>query len=150
MEADIRKYRPEAKPPQDEFWKALGLPAGRLQLHAAVKEGVPYSVYTRLAAASGLERRELARYVGISSATLRRRAKAGRFRLDEGDRLYRFAVVFKSAVELFEGDRERARGWILNPVHGLGERRPVEMVTTTVGTKAVLDLVGRPEHGVFP
>jgi putative toxin-antitoxin system antitoxin component (TIGR02293 family) len=138
------------KPPQDEFWKALGLPSGRLALHEAVKEGVPYTAYTKLAAASGLESRELARYVAISSATLRRRANAGRFKLDEGDRLYRFAAVFKSAIELFEGDRERARHWIFNPVHGLGGRRPVEMVTTTVGTKAVLDLVGQLEHGVFP
>jgi putative toxin-antitoxin system antitoxin component (TIGR02293 family) len=115
-----------------------------------VKEGVPYTVYTRLAAASGLESRELARYVAISSATLRRRANAGRFTLEEGDRLYRFALVFKSALELCEGDRERARNWILYPVQGLGGRRPVEMVTTTVGSKAVLDLVGRLEHGVFP
>jgi putative toxin-antitoxin system antitoxin component (TIGR02293 family) len=150
VEAGIIEYRPEAKPPQDNFWKALGLPSGRLELHAAVKEGVPYTVYTKLAAASGLENRELARYVDISSATLRRRAKAGRFRLDEGDRLYRFAAVFKIAVELFEGDRERARRWILNPAQSLGGRRPVEMVTTTVGTKAVLDLVGQLEHGVFP
>jgi putative toxin-antitoxin system antitoxin component (TIGR02293 family) len=114
-----------------------------------VKEGVPYTVYTKLAAASGLESRELARYVAISSATLRRRANAGRFRLDEGDRLYRFAVVFKSAIELCEGDQDLARRWILNPVRGLNGRRPVEMVTTTVGTKAVLDLVGQLEHGVF-
>jgi len=115
-----------------------------------VKEGVPYTVYTKLAAASALESKELAQYVVLSSATLRRRAKAGRFKLDESERLYRFAVVFKSAVELFEGDRERARHWILNPVQGLEGRRPVEMVTTTVGTKAVLDLVGRLENGVFP
>jgi putative toxin-antitoxin system antitoxin component (TIGR02293 family) len=61
-------------------------------------------------------------------------------------------VVFKSAVELFEGegDRERARHWTLNPAQSLGGRRPVEMVTTTVGTKAVLDLIGQLEHGVFP
>ena len=149
MEAVISEYRPEAKPPQDEFWKALGLPSHRLELHEAVKEGVPYTVYLKLAAASGLESRELARYVAISTATLRRRAKAGRFKLDEGDRLYRFAVVFKSAVELFEGDRERARRWILKPVRALGGRRPVGMVATTVGTKAVLDLIGQLEHGVF-
>ena len=128
----------------------MGLPSRRLELHEAVKEGIPYTVYTKLAAVSGLEIKELARYVVISSATLKRRAKAGRFTLDEGDRLYRFAVVFRSAVALFEGDPERARRWILNPVCALGGRRPVEMVATTVGTKAVLDLVGRLEHGLFP
>ena len=150
MESGTREYRPETKPPQDDFWKALGLPSRRLELHEAVKEGIPYTVYTKLAAVSGLEIKVLARYVVISSPTLRRRAQAGRFTLDEGDRLYRFAVVFKSTVALFEGDRERARRWILNPVRALGGRRPVEMVATTAGTKAVLDLVGRLEHGVLP
>ena len=85
----------------------------------------------------------------ISPATLQRRAQAGRFKQDEGDRLYRFAKVFKSAVDLFEGNRERAKRWLLNPVRGLGNRRPVEMVATTAGAEAVLNLIGRLEHGVF-
>jgi len=32
VEAGIGEYRPEAKPPQDEFWQALGLPSRRLAL----------------------------------------------------------------------------------------------------------------------
>ncbi|MHC9037670.1 antitoxin Xre/MbcA/ParS toxin-binding domain-containing protein [Cobetia marina] len=34
-------------------------------------------------------------------------------------------------------------------MRGLGGRRPVEMVATTAGAEAVLDLIGRLEHGVF-
>ncbi len=71
------------------------------------------------------------------------------FKRDEGDRLYRFAEVYKNAVDLFEGDRQRANTWLLNPVRGLGGQRPVEMIATTAGAEAVLDLIGRLEHGVF-
>ena len=148
MEAAIKEYRPQAKP-QKDFWRGLGLPSRGPQLHEALEKGVPYKVYTKLAAVAGLESQELARYVVISPATLQRRAQAGRFKQDEGDRLYRFAKVYKSAVDLFEGNRERAKRWLLNPVRGLGNRRPVEMVATTAGAEAVLNLIGRLEHGVF-
>ena len=111
--------------------------------------GLNFTVYKKLVAASGLEHKELARYVAIPPATLQRRAKAGQFNVDESDRLYRFAEVLNAASELFEGDNERARQWLLNPVRGLGGRRPLEMIATSAETEAVLDLIGRLEHGVF-
>ncbi|MBZ5876663.1 type II RES/Xre toxin-antitoxin system antitoxin [Chromohalobacter israelensis] len=149
MSSTIKEYRPKAVDRKEGFWQTLGLPSRGPKLHEALSEGVPYEVYTNLAAISGLESQELARYVVISSATLQRRAKAGHFKRDEGDRLYRFAEVYKSAVDLFEGDRQRANTWLLNPVRGLGGQRPVEMIATTAGAEAVLDLIGRLEHGVF-
>lgn len=149
MEAAIKEYRPKVKRRKDDFWKALGLPPRGAKLHEALSEGVSYKVYTKLTETSGLESKELARYVVIPPATLKRRADTGYFKPAEGDRLYRFAEVYKSAVDLFEGDKAKAREWLLSPVRGLGGRRPVEMVATTAGAEAVLDLIGRLEHGVF-
>jgi len=149
MQGAIKEYRPKAVDRKEGFWQTLGLPSRGPTLHEALSEGIPYKVFTTLAAASGLESKELARYVAISPASLQRRAKAGHFKRDEGDRLYRFAEVYKSAVDLFEGDQKRANTWLLNPVRGLGGQRPVEMIATTAGAEAVLDLIGRLEHGVF-
>ncbi|WP_280564168.1 antitoxin Xre/MbcA/ParS toxin-binding domain-containing protein [Chromohalobacter sp. 48-RD10] len=149
MQTDIKAYRPKAAARKEDFWKSLGLPSRGPKLHEALSEGIPYQVYTKLASVSGLENKELARYVVIPPATLQRRAKAGRFSVDEGDRLYRFAEVYKSAIDLFEGDKEQASKWLLHPVRGLGGKRPVEMIATTAGAEAVLDLIGRLEHGVF-
>lgn len=132
-----------------DFWQAVGIPARGAELHEALQGGVDYTVYTQLALIAGLEHQELASFVRIPRATLRRRAKAGRFKIDESDRLYRFAVVLKAATDLFEGDYERARHWLINPVRGLGDRRPVDMIETSAGLNAVLDLIGRLEHGVF-
>lgn len=132
-----------------DFWEAIGIPPRGANLYRALREGVPYGVYKQLASAAGLEHQELARYLVIPPATLRRRSKSGRFKIDESDRLYRFAEILKSATDLFEGDRERARQWLISPVRGLGGRRPVEMLATSAETEAVLDLIGRLEHGVF-
>lgn len=149
MHATSKEYRPKATDRKDDFWKRLGLPSRGPKLHEALREGISFTVYTKLASASGLENKELARYVVIPPATLQRRAKAGRFNVEEGDRLYRFAEVYKSAIDLFEGDEERASQWLLHPVRGLGGKRPVEMIATTAGAEAVLDLIGRLEHGVI-
>lgn len=149
MHAGIKEYQPEKSKQESDFWERLGLPSRGSSLHETLTEGVPYEVYSKLASVSGLESQELARYVVIPRATLQRRAKAGRFSVDEGDRLYRFAEVYKSALDLFEGDKERASRWLLHPVRGLGGSRPVEMIATSAGAQAVLDLIGRLEHGVF-
>ncbi|MFH1804448.1 MAG: antitoxin Xre/MbcA/ParS toxin-binding domain-containing protein [Pseudomonadota bacterium] len=131
------------------FWKSVGIPPRGPELHAALQKGIPYATYGKLASAAGLDRKELAKYVIIPMATLQRRAKLGRFKVDESDKLYRFAEVLKAATDLFEGDKAQARHWLLSPVYGLGGVLPVEMIATSAGTNAVLDLIGRLEHGVL-
>ena len=148
MVVDLSEYRaPQERNPG--FWKTVGIPARGARLHEALREGVSYVVYKQLVSVAGLEHQELARDLVIPPATLRRRAKAGKFKVEEGDRLYRFAEVLKAAIDLFEGDRERAVHWLSNPVRGLGDRRPVDMLATSAEVEAVLDLIGRLEHGVF-
>jgi putative toxin-antitoxin system antitoxin component (TIGR02293 family) len=145
----VREYQVAETVVPSSFWEQVGIPSRGSQLHQALLKGIPYSVFKKLALIAGLEHKELARYVVIPQATLHRRAKQGRFKVDESDRLYRFAEIFKAATDLFEGDKNRAHQWLLNPVRGLGGRRPVEMLTTSAEVEAVLDLIGRLEHGVF-
>lgn len=149
MDSVIKEYRPKVSDRKGDLWQTLGLPRRGPQLHEALRKGVAYEVFTRLASITGMEKQELAHYVAISPATLQRRAKAGHFTVDEGDRLYRFAEVYHCAIDLFEGDTQQANKWLQSPVRGLGDQRPVGMVATTAGATAVLDLIGRLEHGVF-
>lgn len=149
MPTQIKEFHVPKSAQTGDFWLSVGLPSRGANLHEVLHNGIPFHVYTKLVAASGLESKELAKYLVIPPATLQRRAKAGRFKVDEGDRLYRFAEVYKCAIDLFEGDKEQARKWLLNPVRGLGGRRPADMISTSAGAEAVLDLIGRLEHGVF-
>ncbi|NRD74083.1 DUF2384 domain-containing protein [Shewanella sp. VB17] len=131
------------------FWQLVGLPARGTRLYTALHNGLPFEIYAKLAHISGLEKSELANATVIASATLQRRAKAGKFNKDESDRLYRFAEVYKSALDLFEGHAKDASTWLKSPVRGLGGKRPIEMLSTSAETEAVLNLIGRLEHGVF-
>jgi putative toxin-antitoxin system antitoxin component (TIGR02293 family) len=131
------------------FWQQVGFPSRGIRLYQALHDGLPFDVYSKLAKISGLEKAELAKATVIPSATLQRRAKAGKFNRDESDRLYRFAEVYKTTLDLFEGDYGAATQWLTNPVRGLGEQRPIDMLATGAETEAVLNLIGRLEHGVF-
>ncbi|OLO08373.1 antitoxin [Salinicola sp. MH3R3-1] len=147
MDSHFTQYQPP-KAPAAGFWQQIGLPARGRRLHEVLHEGLEYRVYPRLAQMSGIEQKALAGYVAIPSATLNRRAKSGRFKMAESDRLYRFAELFKATLDLFEGDADGARAWLLDPNIGLGGRRPVEMSATSAEYQTVLNLIGRLEHGV--
>ncbi|MGI9286851.1 MAG: type II RES/Xre toxin-antitoxin system antitoxin [Pseudomonadales bacterium] len=130
------------------YWQQVGLPPRGAKLHDAITEGVPYSVYKKLAKLTGIDQKALAVIVSIPPATLQRRAKSGRFTREESDRLFRLAELYKAATDLFEGDQDGARQWLHEPVRGLGGRRPVDMLNTSVEARAVMELIGRLEHGV--
>jgi putative toxin-antitoxin system antitoxin component (TIGR02293 family) len=107
-----------------------------------------YAAFERLKNHLGVTSQELADAALITHRTLARRKKAGRFGADESDRLVRLSRVFARAIELFEGDVEGARSWLMRPVLGLGNAIPFEMARTEVGAREVERLIHQLEHGV--
>lgn len=67
---------------------------------------------------------------------------------DELNRVLRISRIFGLAVELFEGNVNRAKRWFLSPQIGLGEKTPFEFAATgESGAQEVERLIGRLEHG---
>ncbi len=59
-----------------------------------------------------------------------------------------FDKVFQAALALC-GNEEAVNHWLKQPVRGLGNKRPIDMLSTAEDTMVVLNLIGRLEHGVF-
>ena len=125
--------------------KATSLPA----LLREVEKGLPYRAYERFADALGATSDDLLKLIGIPRRTLVRRKAEGRFSPEESDRLLRAARVFSRAIDLFNGDREAALGWLTQPVLAFGGAVPLDLATTELGAREVEALVLRLEHGVF-
>ena len=87
--------------------------------------------------------------VGIPSRTLIRRKHAGRLKPEESERLLRIINLHNKAIALFEGDRASAVRWLQTPQKALDDSVPLEYAKTEVGARAVEELIGRLEHGVF-
>ncbi len=148
MTALVREFTPTlyAAP---SLWQQLGIAERGPKLYQALHDGFVYKVFDQLAAVSALDKKQLAKVCQLAPATLARRARSGKFTQDESDRLYRFATVLVATSALFDNDLAATKRWLTEPVYGLGDKTPLDMLATSAETQAVLDLIGRLEHGVF-
>ncbi len=133
-----------------EYLSLLGLRSfDTASLLKRLDEGLSYAAFERLKRRLGVSSQVLADAALITQRTLARRKKAGRMQPDESDRLVRIARVFSRAIELFEGDAEGAREWMMQPRPALGGPSPFEMARTEVGAGEVERLIHQLEHGVI-
>ena len=135
---------------QHEYLSLLGLRSfDTAALLKRLEEGLSFAAFERLKRRLSVSSQELADAALITQRTLARRKRTGRLGPDESDRLVRVSRVFARSIELFEGDVESARSWLMRPVLALGGAVPFEMVKTEVGAREVENLITRIEHGVF-
>ncbi len=115
---------------------------------AEVRAGLPADFLDRLKDTLDVTDAQLASVVGIPRQTLVRRRVRGVLRRDEGDRAATVARVFNTALSYFDGNREHALDWLKHPHPALAGETPLEHADTATGAEAVLDLIGRLEHGI--
>ena len=131
------------------FWFNLGIEDNKTARTDAVHEGFKPFVYHKILKKAKLSQNEFHRVTLIPLSTIKRRLnKKERFSTQESDAMYRLAMLLKLATELFN-DEKKALDWMKESVYGLGGKRPLDMVSTTVDFEIVKDLIGRVEHGVF-
>ena len=123
--------------------------AGTAKVLQLIEKGFSYDAVVRLHKASGLPVGSIAQLVRIPQRTMMRRKANGRLRPEESERLLRVSRVFEKALELFEGDADRARQWLTTPKKELDNVPPLQLARTEIGAREVEDLIGRLEHGVF-
>jgi len=135
---------------QHEYLSLLGLRSfDTAALLKRLDEGLSYAAFERLKRRLEVSTQELADAALITQRTLARRKRAGRMQPDESDRLVRLARVFSRAIDLYVGNVDLARAWMMRPNRAFGEVSPIEMVKTDVGAREVENLIGRIEHGVI-
>lgn len=128
----------------------LGIKAGdAAQLVKSIERGFPFGTLERIRRETGLPMERLAISIGISPRTLTRRKRENKLTPAESDRLVSVSRLLAQAIELFEGDREKAFRWFVQSNRALGEFSPLEMAATETGAREVENLIGRLEHGVF-
>lgn len=145
---ELKSFKPkrESKP---NFWFNLGIEDAETARTEAVHQGFKTKVYKNIIARTKLSQSEFHHVTHIPVSTIKRRLKNDeRFNTQESDAIYRLAMLIKLATELFN-DEKQALEWMRETVYGLGGKRPLDMVSTTVDFEIVKDLIGRIEHGVF-
>jgi len=119
-----------------------------LAVYRNVRKGLAYSAYQRFQRNTGLPASAISQLIQIPTRTLTRRRGEGKLAPEESDRLVRAARVFGRAMELFEGDGDAARTWLMAPQPALGGLIPLQLAGSDVGATEVEGLIGRLEHGI--
>ena len=118
-----------------------------LQLVDMIQRGLRRRALDHLASRSNLPLPVLAAAVDLSVRTLQRYLPEQRLKADATDRLVQLATLYAEGFELF--GEEKFKLWMDARLPALGNRRPVEFITSTVGIQLLRDLFVRIEHGVF-
>lgn len=146
--AELKSFKPK-QIYKKNFWFTLGIEDAKTARTDAVHKGFKPIVYRNIIKRTNLSQNEFHNVTHIPLSTIKRRLKNDeRFNTQESDAMYRLAMLIKLATDLF-CDEKRALEWIRESVYGLGGKRPLDMVSTTVDFEIVKDLIGRVEHGVF-
>lgn len=115
----------------------------------AIEAGFTWKTFERLVKNIGLPAEHVADVIGIPRSTLARRKVEARLKPDESERLLRLARVLGGALDLFDGDREAAVGWLTDVNVALGGVSPLELARTEIGAGEVENLVGQIQHGIL-
>jgi putative toxin-antitoxin system antitoxin component (TIGR02293 family) len=133
-----------------DYLELLGLRSMHLRdLLRLIARGLPFDSIERLQKNVGFDIDSLAALIQIPRRTLTRRRSEGRFAPEESDRLVAAARLLSKALDLFEGNAEAARGWLLAPQPVLAGASPLDIAKTETGAREVEILIDRLEQGIF-
>ena len=115
---------------------------------AAIERGLNYTTFQRLTKRLGVSEERLRHVLGFSAATLHRRKIAGRFTLDESNRLYWLESLLDLADQVLE-DPEETPVFMTTGNLALGGAIPLDYARTAPGLEAVRRLLLQLDHSVI-
>lgn len=146
---------PKATTTARQWVRRFGGPyADRLDLQAdlalakAVEEGLPTQAIDAAVQGGILAQQDIHLLVVTKRTLQRRRDERQRLNAEESDRLARLIRVIARA-EVALDDSAKAESWIREPNRALQGRRPMDLLGSDVGARAVEKILGRIEHGIY-
>lgn len=125
----------------DKLYDKLGLPKGYYRLHRAVLAGLPVSLVADLARELGQSSAQVAKWVGASSRHAEMSMRASEV-------FCRLVETLDVLLELYDGNLEGALHWLTTPNMALANERPVHLLITEAGRRAVRQAIHTIEYGL--
>ncbi len=110
--------------------------------------GVTKSALLNLARYLSFPIDQMAALLPISGRTIQRYNSRQHFNRAVSEQILQIAEVVAKGVEVFE-DKDHFLLWMKQPNVALGNRTPLNLLSSRFGTQMVLDELGRIEHGVL-
>ncbi|WP_150658062.1 antitoxin Xre/MbcA/ParS toxin-binding domain-containing protein [Pseudomonas fluorescens] len=131
-----------------DIWVSPHSPSADIEPHDSARGQMPFSSFHHLADMLRMDDETLGMCIKIPPEKLSRRAKTGLFSLRESQCIYALITAVDASCELFEGDVQAAATFLRSPARHFNSKTPLEMLITGGDSSAVIDLIGRLEHGI--
>ena len=120
-----------------------------LDLAPLIRRGLPSASLTSVSRKMDLSAMATVSALGLVKRTVARRIQEKQtLTAEESERVVRLARVLAQATVTLSSI-EKARRWLQKPSRALGGEIPLRMLDTDIGATAVLEELGRIDHGVF-
>lgn len=130
----------------EEMGMAYSSPFTRAKI---ARIGVGTAFVLELMPLLGFNKQETASLINISPKTLDRHFKMEKpFSGLESDRILELAELYQKGQEVF-GDNKKFLNWLGSNIIALGNTSPKRWLDTQQGIKAIMNELGRIQHGIF-
>lgn len=131
------------------IFDSLGIPSDPLGAHLWIVAGVAPGSIHRLAELMSADIGLICRLAGMNRSTVAHKLRIGALlSTAQGARVYGVVQALDAALSLNKNDTAKALSWLNRPAWGLGGVAPATLLKTPMGVQAVVNLVGRIQHGV--
>ncbi len=115
----------------------------------AIKEGIRFSFFEKLAKNIPFTLREWASYLHLSERSLQRfKKEKGTFNTVSSEKIIEITMPNKYGIEVF-GDQDKFNVWLLTKNVALGGIKPKDLLDSSFGIQLLKDELTRIEHGIL-
>ena len=111
------------------------------------ERGLTKAALLELASFFELSVAQMAKLLPITERTIQRHSKGSRLSRSVSEHLLELARVGVRGVKAF-GDKSKFLAWLGRANVALGNRKPLDLLASTIGIDLVVDELGRIEHGL--
>lgn len=118
------------------------------QYISIIREGVKMQTLEHLMKTTDISSNEMASIMHTSERTLRRYTPNTTLNPEQSERIIELARLFTRGSEVF-GSLNNFKTWMNSTVVALGNKKPKELLDTSLGIEILQEELGRIEHGIF-
>ena len=120
-----------------------------LSLMDITEKGFPISIAQRIQKRLNLSNKQFSQMLNLSESTFQRRVKnKSLLSVGESEKVVDFSKIIAKGVDVFE-DESDFKTWLESPVLALGNKKPIDLLVSSIGREEVLNVLFRIEHGIF-
>ena len=123
--------------------------SNKMLIIAAIREGIPYSLFSLIQVNTPFSEPDWAMFLGISTKSLHRYKITGKqFKPLQSEKIIEIAEVTNIGLDVF-GDIGKFKLWLFTPNFALGNFKPFELLTDSYGKELIISELTRINYGIL-